>query len=241
MALARVGFIPIPPGKEPGFDHADVYRCQSPGMSRLYVAHTGADRIDIIDCHTNSYLGSLPDVPGVAGVLIDSEQDFLFSSDRGCARVSIYRCSDEMLLGCVAVGDRPNGLAYDPARRRLFVFNVGNPPGVNCTVSVVAVDELRMIGTIPLPGRPRWAVYDAVTEHVYANVQKPAQIVVLSAQDLKIVRAFNVPTAGPHGLAISGERLFCAADGGAFIALDRDSGAVLGTVTLAGRARRRNA
>jgi DNA-binding beta-propeller fold protein YncE len=203
-------------------------------MSRLYVAHTGADRIDIIDCHTNSYLGSLPDVPGVAGVLIDSEQDFLFSSDRGCARVSIYRCSDEMLLGRVGVGDRPNGLAYDPARRRLFVFNVGNPPGVNCTVSVVAVDELRVIATIPLPGRLRWAVYDAVTEHVYANVQKPAQIVVLSAQDLKIVRAFNVPTAGPHGLAISGDRLFCAADGGAFIALDRDSGAVLGTVTLPG-------
>ncbi len=109
MALARVGFIPIPPGKEPGFDHADVYRCQSPVMSRLYVAHTGADRIDIIDCHTNSYLGSLPDVPGVAGVLIDSEQDFLFSSDRGCARVSIYRCSDETLLGRVGVGDRPNG------------------------------------------------------------------------------------------------------------------------------------
>jgi DNA-binding beta-propeller fold protein YncE len=100
-------------------------------------------------------------VPGVAGVLIESEQDFLFSSDRGCARVSIYRCSDETLLGRVGVGDRPNGLAYDPTRHRLFVFNVGDPPGVNCTVSVVAVDEMRVIATIPLPGRPRWAVYDA--------------------------------------------------------------------------------
>ena len=163
-------------------------------MSRLYVAHTGADRIEVIDCLTNSHVGSLPDVPGVAGVLIDSEQDFLFSSDRGCARVSIYRCSDETLLGRVGVGERPNGLAYDPARRRLFVFNIGDPPGVNCTVSVVAVDEMRVIATIPLPGRPRWAVYDAATEHIYANVQKPAQIVVLNAKDLKIARAFNVPT-----------------------------------------------
>ena len=193
-----------------------------------------ADRIDIIDCLTNSHLGFLPDVPGVAGILIDSEQDFLFSSDRGCARVSIYRCSDETLLGRVAVGDRPNGLAYDPARRRLFVFNIGDPPGVNCTVSVVAVDEMRVIATIPLPGRPRWAVYDAVTEHIYANVQKPAQIVVLSAKDLKIARAFNVPTAGPHGLAICDERLFCAADGGALVSMDRDSGAVLGSITLPG-------
>jgi DNA-binding beta-propeller fold protein YncE len=234
VILTRVAFIPLPPGKQPGFDHADVYRAQSPRASRLYVAHTGADRIEVIDCLTNSYLGSLPDVPGVAGVLIDSQQDFLFSSDRGCARVSIYRCSDETLLGRVAVGERPNGLAYDPVRRRLFVFNIGDPPGVNCTVSVVAVDEMRVIATIPLPGRPRWAVYDAVTEHIYANVQKPAQIVVLSAKDLKIARAFNVPTAGPHGLVISDERLFCAADGGALVALHRDTGAVLGSVALPG-------
>jgi DNA-binding beta-propeller fold protein YncE len=232
--MTRVAFIPLPPGKEPGFDHADVYRCQSPKASRLYVANTGADRIDIIDCLTNSYRGSLPDVPGVAGVLIDSEQDFLFSSDRRCARASIYRCSNETLLGRVGVGERPNGLAYDPSRRHLFVFNIGDPPGVNCTVSVVAVDELRVIATIPLPGRPRWAVYDAATEHIYANVQTPAQIVVLSAMDLRITRAFNVPVAGPHGLVIAGERLFCAADGGALVALDRDTGAVLGSVTLPG-------
>jgi DNA-binding beta-propeller fold protein YncE len=234
MALIRVDFIPIPPGKQPGFDHADVYRGRSPAASRLYVAHTGADRIEIIDCLTNSHLGFLPDVPGVAGILIDSEQDFLFSSDRGCARVSIYRCSDETLLGRVAVGDRPNGLAYDPARRRLFVFNIGDPPGVNCTVSVVAVDEMRLIATIALPGRPRWAVYDAATEHVYANVQAPAQIVALSAMELRITRAFNVPVAGPHGLVISGERLFCAADGEALVALHRDTGALLGSVALPG-------
>jgi len=231
MALKKVGFIPIPPGKQPGFDHADVYRR---GTARLYVAHTGADRIEVIDCGCNIYLHSLPQVPGVAGVLIDSEQDFLFSSDRGCARASIYRCSDETLLGRVPVGDRPNGLAYDPVRHHLFVFNIGDPPGVNCTTSVVAVDEMRVIATIPLPGRPRWAVYDPASEHVYANIQKPAEIVVLSATELQIKGAFKVPVAGPHGLAIAGERLFCAADGEALVALHRDTGAVIGTVTLPG-------
>jgi len=234
MALTRVGFIPIPPGKKPGFDHADVYRRESPATSRLYVAHTGADRIEVIDCISNSYLQSLPDVPGVTGILIDSKQDFLFSSDRGCARVSIYRCSDETLIGRVVVGDRPNGLAYDPARRHLFVFNIGDPPGVNCTTSVVAVDEVRVIATIPLPGRPRWAVYDAATEHIYANVRAPAQIIALTAIDLQITRAFHVPVAGPHGLVIAGGRLFCAADGEALVALHRDTGAVLGSVALPG-------
>src|SRR6266568_2193798 len=95
VSLARVGFIPIPPGAKPGFDHADVYRAGR----RMYVAHTGADRIDVLDCATRTYLRALSDLPGVAGVLIDEEHDLLFSSDRGCARVRIWRCSDEQLLG----------------------------------------------------------------------------------------------------------------------------------------------
>src|SRR4029450_6532361 len=79
MTLTRVGLIPLPPGKEPGFDHADVYRAQ-PSTVRLYVSHTAADRIEVIDCVSNTYLPPLPDLPGVAGILIDNEQDLLFSS-----------------------------------------------------------------------------------------------------------------------------------------------------------------
>ena len=71
MSLNRAGFVPIPAGAEPGFDHADVYR----PSGRMYVAHTGADRVDVIDCRTRSFLHSLPDLPGVAGVLIDQSND----------------------------------------------------------------------------------------------------------------------------------------------------------------------
>ena len=43
MSLVRTGFIPVPPGSTPGFDHADVYRAGR----RLFAAHTGADRVDV--------------------------------------------------------------------------------------------------------------------------------------------------------------------------------------------------
>jgi len=234
VSLTRSGFIAIPPGHHVGFDHADVWRAHAPSASRLYVAHTGADRVDVIDCHTNTYLHALLDLPAVAGVLVDNDQDLLFSSDRGCARVSVFRCSDERLLGQVSVGPHPNGLAYDPVRRRLFAFNLGDPPGESCTVSVVGLDEMAVLATIPLPGRPRWAVFDPATDRVYANVRAPAQIVVLDAARMRITRAFDVPAAGPHGLALSGDRLFCAADSGELLALHRDTGALLGQVALAG-------
>ena len=68
MPLTRSGFIAIPPGPRAGFDHADIY-LPSFGAARLYVAHTGADRVDVIDCRAGAYLRALPGHPGVAGVI----------------------------------------------------------------------------------------------------------------------------------------------------------------------------
>ncbi len=233
MPFSPVGFIEIPPGARRGFDHADVHVAR-PGSARLYVAHTGADRIDAVDCAAKTYIGAISDAPGVAGVLVAGEQDLLLSSDRGAARVSVYSALDETLLGRIDVGPHPNGLAYDPTRRRVFSFNLGEPIGTDCTASVVALDEMAVVLTIALPGRPRWAVYDRETDRVYANIREPAQIVVIAADDYRIVTAYDVPSAGPHGLAVIGDHLFCAADAGSLVKLHRDTGEVLGTVALVG-------
>jgi len=230
VSLTRVGFIPVPAGAAPGFDHSDVYRPQR----RLYLAHTGADRVDVLDCARQTLLHSLPDLPGVAGVLVDAEHDLLFTSDRGAARVSVFRCSDEELLGRVEVGPHPNGLTYDRRRRQLYAFNLGEPLGENCTASVVDLNSLQVIGEVPLPGRPRWALYDEERDRVYANIREPAEIVVIDCQQLKIERTMPVPSEGPHGLWLDRGRLFCAADGGALVVLDRDSGTVLRSLPLPG-------
>src|SRR5947207_6019935 len=174
MSLERVSFIELQPGARPGFDHADLYRAGA----RMYVAHTGADRVDVLDCRARTFLRSLPELPGVAGVLIDEEHDLLCTSDRGAALVSVFRCSDEQLLGQVAVGPHPNGLAYDRRRRRLYTFSLGEPLGEGCSVSVVEIAAKEVVRELPLPGRPRWAVYDQERDRVYANIREPAEILV---------------------------------------------------------------
>jgi DNA-binding beta-propeller fold protein YncE len=230
MSLSHVGFVPVPPDATPGFDHADIYRAER----RMYVAHTGADRVDVIDCRSQSFLRLLPDLPGVAGVLIDEEHDLLFTSDRGAARVSVFRCSDEQLLGRVEVGPHPNGLAYDRHRRRLYTFNLGEPLGDSCTASVVDLDAMRVLRELALPGRPRWAVYDEECDRVYANIREPAEIVIVDCTQVEIERALPVPAAGPHGLWLDRGRLFCAADGGVLAVLDHDSGELLASLALPG-------
>jgi hypothetical protein len=232
VSLLRTGFVSVPPGQMSGFDHADVWLGE--GRPRIYVAHTGADRIDVIDCTARAFLRSLDGLPGVAGVLIDQEHDLLFSSDRACARVSVFRCSDEAFLGGVEVGLHPNGLGYDRRRRRLYCFNLGEPVGEGCTASIVDLDALAVIVELPLPGRPRWAVYDEERDLVYVNIRHPAEITVIDCWRMEIARAFRVPSSGPHGLWLDSGRLFCAADGGALVVLDRDTGTLLESLPLPG-------
>lgn len=236
MTLRHVGFTAVPPGAKAGFDHADTYL--DPRGSRLYVAHTGADRVDVLDCKSGRYLRSIAGLPGVAGVLIDTEEDLLFTSDRAASQVSVLRASDEAMLGHVAVGPRPNGLAFDPRARNLYSFNLGEPIGVNCTVSVVSVDARRVVATIPLPGRPRWAVFDGESRSVYANISDPAVIVDIDADSLAMSRSIAVPAVGPHGLALVGglgeSSLWCAADAGQLVVLDPYSAALSAVLPLPG-------
>jgi DNA-binding beta-propeller fold protein YncE len=230
VSLVRVGFVPLPAGANPGFDHADTYRAGR----RMYVAHTGADRVDVIDCRSRTFLRSLSDLPGVAGVLVDDAQDLLFTSDREAARVSVFRCSDETVLGRAQVGPHPNGLAYDRRRRQLYAFNLGEPLGQGCTVSILALDPPTTVAELDLPGRPRWALYNEGEDRVFANIREPASIVVIDPELGAIERSFPVPVAGPHGLWLDSGRLYCAADGGELVVVDPASGDVLARRPLPG-------
>ena len=230
MTLVRVGFIAVPPGAKQGFDHADVHRA----TRRMYVAHTGADRVDVLDCEQQTYVRSLSGLPGVAGVLIDEEHDLLFTSDRGAARVSIFRCSDERLLARVGVGAHPNGLAYDRRRRKLYAFNLGEPLGESCSASVIDLGSMEVAAELSLPGRPRWALYDESRDRVYANIRDPAVIAVIDAGVPEISQAFAVSGEGPHGLALLGDRLFCGADGAALVVLDATTGEEVESLSLPG-------
>ena len=93
------------------------------------------------------------------------------------------------------------------------------------------------IAEVKVPGRTRWAVYDAAREMFFVNIASPARIVAIDARDpSKISTEYESPAAGPHGLDLDPAkgRLFCACDAGALFAIDAASGRVLGDVALSG-------
>lgn len=231
MTLRRVTAIEVPRGTRPGFDHADVFSARA--GSRMYVAHTGADRIDVFDCVSLAYLHAIEGHPGVAGVFIDSDRDLMLATDRGAACLGAFRVSDEWLTARVAVGQRPNGVALDTHQMRAYTFDLGEPPGVGCTSTVVDLKTNSVLERLALPGRPRWAVYDPDSRSVFANISDPPCIVVIDTGTQQIARTIDVPSAGPHGLAMIDGLLFCATDAGELIVLERN-GAVRQRLPLAG-------
>ena len=235
MILEQTGEMKLPVHDKPGgFDHAAVHGPRG----RLYVAHTANDAVDMIDCATNTYLGSIPRLGGVAGALVSEEHDLVFTSNRAENTVGIFSPSQEEALIKVKVGLRPNGLAYDASRCLLLAANVGDParPGF-FTVSAVDVPTRAMMADVPVAGRTRWVVFDAEAGCFYVNIADPPQIAVIEAEKPSVVaRMLSVPATGPHGLDLdaTSHRLFCACDGKTLVVLDSLSGNVLTQAELAG-------
>jgi DNA-binding beta-propeller fold protein YncE len=235
MSLRLLGHIELPTNLKPGgFDHAALH-CAS---SRLYVAHTGNDALDVIDCVQDRYLHSIENLTGVAGALVCEEENLVFTSNRGENSVGIFASDNEASLAKVGVGIRPNGLAYDPGRGLLLAANVGDPEiSDSFTLSIVNVKERRMMASVRVPGRTRWTVFDAGAEVFYVNIADPAQIAVLQSDvPDRVARTLTIPAAGPHGLDFDPERrrLFCACDAKQVVILEADSGEVLKQLELGG-------
>lgn len=234
MALRHLGDIDLPAHAQAGgFDHAAVHE----PTARVYVAHTANDAVDVIDMMAHRYVGSIPHLPAVAGALV-AEPDLVFTSNRGENTVGLFTTSDASRVEKIAVGVRPNGLAYDPRRSRLLVAHVGDPTiAGSCTVSIIDVNGRKRIADVMVPGRTRWAVYDPIADAFHVNIADPPQIIVVeSADPIRIRRVVAIPHSGPHGLDIDvrRRRLFCACDAGVLVAVDADTGKLLETHPLAG-------
>ena len=233
MALALAGYVELPPhAGAGGFDHAAV-----DSAGRVYVAHTANDAIDVIDGAARRYVRSIPGLRAVAGALV-SDDDLVFTSNRGENTVGIFSASEVTPVTKVKVGVRPNGLAYDPGRRRVLAANVGDPAVPDSfTLSLVDVGRETRVAEIPVAGRTRWTVFDGGADAFHVNIADPPQIVTVSAGDpANIRRIVPMPSAGPHGLDLdaAGRRLFCACDGMELIEVDADSGDLGRRAALAG-------
>jgi DNA-binding beta-propeller fold protein YncE len=234
VVLRLEGYVELPEHRaEGGFDHAAVHR----DLGRLYVAHTANDAIDVIDLDQMRYVDSIDGLTGVAGALVAESWDLVFTSNRGEDSVGIFDARRSGTLAKVPVGRRPNGLAFDPVRRTLLVANVGDSDDpASHTLSIVDTDRAVLSGSIPVPGRTRWAVFDPGTDRFFVNIADPPSIVVVEGADpTKVAPTIPIAAAGPHGLDVDeAGRLYSACDAGRLFILAPPAYHVSADLPLAG-------
>jgi YVTN family beta-propeller protein len=225
--LALRQYIPLPPYPAGDFDHGDVFITNG----RIFIANTAAGTVEVVDGERLHHLATIPDCPEASGVLAAQEDALIFAAARGAGRLLVIDPTTSSVLRTIAVGSRPNGLAWDRHHKHLLVADVQDN-----TARLVDPLAGEVIAEAHLPGRPRWAVYHQAGDHFLVNIREPAMVAVLSASTFQLVGQFPVSETGPHGLDLDqdGRRAFVACDGGSVVMLDTATGNELARVPIAG-------
>ena len=227
VTLRLTTSIALPPHSSGGFDHGDVHL----STGRVFVAHTAAGTVEIIDGTQARHVATVPGCPEASGVLCAEEAGLVFAAARGAGRLLVLDPATGDVRRDLEVGPRPNGLAWDPERRRVLVADVQD-----FRARLVDPYGQQPIVDVPLPGRPRWCVYEHARDRFLVNIRQPACVVLLDAASGREQDRWPISAAGPHGLDLDvpRERAFVACDGGVVVVVDLATGRELATVDIAG-------
>jgi DNA-binding beta-propeller fold protein YncE len=154
-----------------------------------------------------------------------------FAAARSGAKVLAIDSATLEIRREIPVGPKPNGLAWDPGRRRLLAADVED-----FQARLIDAATGQQLTSINLSGRPRWCVYDRARDCFLINIREPAVVEVLAATTLERITAFPIPVTGPHGLDLDSQRnrAFVACDGGAVIVFNLASGEIHESIPIDG-------
>jgi YVTN family beta-propeller protein len=128
-----------------------------------------------------------------------------------------------------ATGMNPDDITYEPKSGRVFTFN-----GRSNDASVIDAKTGMVVATIPLGGKPEFAVADD-RGHVYDNLEDKSEVVEIDAAKAMVTKRYSLaPCDGPSGLAIDikKRRLFSVCSNRVMAISDPDTGKVLASPAI---------
>lgn len=224
--LAAGRFVAIPNSTE--FDHGAF----DPITNRVFIAHTGSNKLEVIDHKTGRHIKTLGGFTEAAGVVV--ARDTVLVTNRGAAELAVITADSLEVMARIPVGPRPNGVAIAPEKNLAIVACIGNET-FQSTLECIQLDHGEH-HILKLPGRPRWCVIDENETRVFLAIREPSMVLVANLPDLSNVQHWPLPSFGAHGIDIdhTGKRLFVACDAGELIAVSSKDGKVLGRWPLPG-------
>jgi DNA-binding beta-propeller fold protein YncE len=213
-------------GGEGGWDYLTV----DTSAQRLYISR--GSRVQVVDLAKHSIIGEIPNTAGVHGIALALSKGRGYTSNGRDSSVTVFDLTTLKTLATIKkVARNPDAILFDPYSRRVFTFNGGSE-----NATAIEIDSNTVVGTVPLDGKPEFAVADG-RGRIYVNVEDKNIVVAFDALTLKVLSRWSLaPGEEPTGLAIDREhrRLFVGCSNRLMIILDADSGNVVATLPIGG-------
>jgi len=140
---------------------------------RLYISHN--TEVKVVDADSGAIVGSIPDLKRVHGIVVLSNLGRGFISDGGADEVVVFDLKTLKPTGHIKTGGNPDCIIYDPASKHIFTMN-----GKSNDASVIDPAALTVLATIPIGGRPEYAVPDGHGT-IYDNVEDKNEVVAIDS------------------------------------------------------------
>jgi YVTN family beta-propeller protein len=214
----------IPVGGDGGWDYLSI----DEAARRLYMSH--ATEIVVIDIDRNAVVGRIADTPGVHGFAVAPDLGRGFSSNGKEAKSSIVDLKTLKTLSKVDTGENPDAILYEPMQREVYTFN-GH--GQSATVFDAATGKVA--ATIPLGGKPEFAVIDRDAKLIYNNLEDKSAVAVIDPTKHQVVNTWPIkPGEEASGMAFDAvhHRLFLGCANNLMAMMDSTTGKVVATVPI---------
>ncbi len=195
LPLTLVADIPLTGGSA-RFDYQSI----DPTGHLLAIAHLGASQAILVDLQTRRVTATIGRLADVRGVLAVPQLGRVYATATGTHDLVTIRSKSRSVVGRVRVGSFPDGIAYDPRSRRVFVSD-------GDAVTVVDARTNRVVGRISLPGGVGNVQLDPTTGHILVNHQGGGTLVEIDPTALTIGRRVALRGCdGNHGLLVDRAR-----------------------------------
>ena len=214
----------IPFGAAPGGSEYFDYINFDAASRRVYLSH-GTEFL-VLDADKGTTVGTISGMKRDHGVALVPEVNRGFISDGGAAQIVMFDLKTLKAIGQIKGEDDADWILYDPASKRVFVFN-GGPK----SATVIDPEKGTVIATLDLGGGPEQAVADG-KGMIYDNLESTNEVIAIDSRDLKIKSRWPVAPAGqPVSIAMDRvhRRLFIGGrNPKMLVVMDADTGKIIG-------------
>ena len=192
--LRVISDVPLP-GSTSRFD----YQSFEPASGRLFISHMGAGQLVVFDVRAGRVIANVDGFPSVTGVLAVAAEHRAYASAAGAHAVMVVNDSTFNVVGRIAGPQFPDGIAYAPNERRVFVSDESGQRDY-----VIDARKNAVVTPIELGGEAANTQYDSVSHCVIVAVQTANQLAVIDPARAAIVRRITLPNAVrfPHGVYV---------------------------------------